>query len=367
MKVLHLIKSLGRGGAEMLLQETLKKHDKQAFEFHYIYFLPWKNQMVEGLQQQGGIVKNIPAKNNFYIVLKINEVIRYIRDNKIDLVHCHLPWAGFAGRYIHKRTGIPVIYSEHNKQERYHWITKYINKYSFNFQTKAIAVSADVAESIRKNIHPRIPVQTILNGVNVDFFVRNPAAGLETRKANGIAPDCIFIGTIAVFRFQKRLKEWIDVFKKMHQQFPSIRGCIVGDGILNPEIRAYLKEQGMEDAIIMPGLQTNVLPWLSAMDIFMMTSEFEGLPVALLEAMSMECAVVCTDAGGIKEVIRDQEDGFMVPLQQWTTLEQRLTKLLQHPEMIREYGAKARQRVIHSFSLQSMVQQTELLYKSILP
>lgn len=89
---------------------------------------------------------------NFYIVLKINEVIRYIRDNKIDLVHCHLPWAGFAGRYIHKRTGIPVIYSEHNKQERYHWITKYINKYSFNFQTKAIAVSADVAESIRKNI-----------------------------------------------------------------------------------------------------------------------------------------------------------------------------------------------------------------------
>ncbi len=121
----------------------------------------------------------------------------------------------------------------------------------------------------------------------------------------------------------------------------------------------------MEDKILFPALQTNVLPWLSVMNILMMTSEFEGLPIALLEAMSMECAVVCTDAGGIKEVIRDQQDGFMVAVDQWKELEKPLAYLLQHPEEIKLYGAKARQRVQESFSLKAMVQQTEIAYSSV--
>ena len=173
------------------------------------------------------------------------------------------------------------------------------------------------------------------------------------------------IGTIAVFRFQKRLKEWIDVFKIMHRKFPAIRGIVVGDGILNQEIRSYLKEQQMEEFILFPGLQTDVLPWLSAMDIFMMTSEFEGLPVALLEAMSMQCTAVCTDAGGIKEVIRNNKDGFMVPVKDWRELEKPLTYLLQNPAAIKDYGKKARLRVEESFSLRAMIKQIEDVYLSI--
>lgn len=367
MKVLHLIKSLGRGGAEMLLQETLKLHDQKAFEFHYIYYLPWKDQMVPGLEQAGAKVKNIPARNNIRIMLKTGEVIRYIKEHGIELVHCHLPWAGFAGRLIHKRTGVPVVYTEHNKQERYHFVTKFINKTTFNWQTKAIAVSADVEESIRKWIRPRIPVQTILNGVNTDHFVRNPEAGRQLRKEYGIDEHAVLIGTIAVFRFQKRLKEWIDVFKSLHAKNPSVRGCVVGDGILNQEIRDYLKQQGMEPYILFPGLKTDVIPWLSAMDIFMMSSEFEGLPIALLESMSMECAVVCTDAGGIKELIRDKQDGFLVPVEKWTELETHLQYLLNHTDEIRRYGKLARQRVVDAFSLKQMVRQLEDVYKETGP
>ena len=365
IKILHLIKSLGRGGAEMLLQETLKEHDKIKFEFHYIYFLPWKFQMVEGIEKAGGKVKNLSAGNNIMLILQIPKIIRYIKKNNIQFLHCHLPWAGFAGRIIHLMIRIPVIYSEHNKQERYHWITKLINKLTFNFQNKVIAVSADVASSIQHHIHPKIPVQTILNGVNMDQFIRKPETGSEIKHLNGIDNDCILIGTIAVFRFQKRLKEWIDVFKLMHKKYPGIRGCIVGDGILNAEIRSYLKEEGMENKIVLPGLQTNVLPWLSAMDIFMMTSEFEGLPIALLEAMSMECAVVCTDAGGIKEVIRNNIDGFLVPVDQWKELEKPIGYFLENPNNIKIFGGKARQRVKESFSLKSMVKELETLYNEV--
>lgn len=366
IKVLHIIKSLGRGGAEMLLQETLKEHDRHRFEFHYIYFLPWKDQMVEGLKAGNGIVMPMPAKNNLRIMTKYAAIISYIKENQIDLVHAHLPWAGFVSRLVHRFSKVPVIYSEHNIQDRYHWLTKKINRITFNWQTSVIAVSGDVAESIQKRIHPKIPVQTILNGVNTNSFVRDHQLRQEKRAKLGIGPDDILIGTIAVFRFQKRLKEWIDIISVLQKKYPQVKACIVGDGILKQEIMDHVKEMGMEERIIFPGLQTDVKPWLSAFDIFMMTSSFEGLPIALLEAMSMECAVVCTDAGGIKELIRHGEDGFLVPVDAWQEIEKPLEALITQPEKLAHYGSKARLRVETSFSMKNMVKQIENCYEQTL-
>ncbi len=366
IKILHIVKSLGRGGAEMLLQEVLEEHDLNVFEFHFIYFLPWKNQMVAGIEANGGIVKIFPATNNIRIITQVPKIIDYIKKNEIKLVHCHLPWAGFAGRLIYKLHNVPVMYTEHNIQDRYHFITKFLNKITFNWQTKVIAVSNDVAESIQKTIHPKIPVQIILNGVNTRTFVRNAEDRITKRKELGLKEDDIFIGVIAVFRFQKRLKEWIELFKAIHEKHPNLKGCIVGDGILKNEIMAHLKEMGMENHIIFPGLQPNVKPWISAFDIFMMTSSFEGLPIALLEAMSMECAIVSTDAGGIKEVIRPGIDGFTSPVAEWKQLENHLEYLITDKSALKQFSSQSRLRVQEAFSLKKMVLETEAAYCEIL-
>lgn len=364
MKVLQIVKSLGRGGAEMLLQETLKLHDQSYFEFHYIYFLPWKNQMVDGIEKAGGTVTNLPANNNLVIVFKIPSIIRYIRKNKIELIHCHLPWAGFAGRIIHKLTGLPVLYTEHNIQTRYHFMTRLLNKLTFNWQTGVIAVSNDVQASIHKNINSKIPVQTIVNGVDTDAFVRNPTLRQEKRNELGLKHEDVLIGTVAVFRFQKRLIEWLDLIAAVTKKFPQVRACIVGDGPLKGEITEHINSLGLEKHVILPGLQTEVMPWLSAFDIFMMTSSFEGLPIAMLEAMSMQCAVVSTDAGGIKELIRDGKDGFLVEVDEWKALEKPLTNLIQDAARMECFGAHARERVKDAFSMKVMVQTLEQLYKN---
>jgi len=361
-KILHIIKSLGRGGAEVLLQETLKLHNQDEFEFHYIYFLPWKNQMVEGIENAGGKVNLFRAKNNVQILFQIFNVISYIKKNKIELIHCHLPWAGFLGRLIYKLVNIPVFYTEHNKQERYHFITRTLNKITFNWQSKVIAVSDDVSHSIKSAIRPKIDVVTILNGVNTNFYKRDQTLGLQKRKEYLIDDNTVLIGTIAVFRFQKRLKEWVELFKMTHEKHPNIRGCIIGDGILKEEILNHVKTLGMQDYILFPGLQTNVKPWFSAIDIFMMTSSFEGLPIALLEAMSMECAIVSTNAGGIKEVIRNEKDGFTASVDEWTSLQKPLNYLIENPNERKIFGERARLRVTESFSIDIMVNQIELLY-----
>src|SRR5262245_10642750 len=97
--ILQIIKSLGRGGAETLLTETLRLHNQDRFEFHFIYFLPWKNQLVQDLQTNGGKVTCISANNNLQLMMRIPAVCRYIRKNNIKLVHSHLPWAGVLARF----------------------------------------------------------------------------------------------------------------------------------------------------------------------------------------------------------------------------------------------------------------------------
>ena len=88
---------------------------------------------------------------------------------------------------------------------------------------------------------------------------------------------------------------------------------------MEEEIKAEVKRLELEKSFF-PGLKTNVKPYFSAMDIFMMSCSFEGLPIALLEAMSMECAIVSTDAGGIKEVISDEKDGLICDVNEWKNL-----------------------------------------------
>jgi len=365
IRVLHIIKSLGRGGAEMLLPETLKLHDQQAFEFHYIYFLPWKSQMVSSIKEAGGEVTCMPAKNNLSVLLRSNKVKTYIRQHQISLIHCHLPWTGFMGRYLYRVEGVPVIYTEHNKQERYHPITRFLNRITFNEQAQVIAVSSDVKKSIQKNIRPKVKVSTILNGVNTQSFVKDLDAAKAIRKQLKIADSTVVIGTIAVFRSQKRLKEWIQVFKKVHEKHPDTHAVIVGDGLLRKEIEAEIAELNLQSCLSLAGLQPNVKPWLSAMDIFLMSSVFEGLPIALLEAMSMQCAIVTTDAGGIKEVIRNGQDGLMVSVDSWKELSHCVDQLLHDPLLIKKYGESARKRAEESFSLVEMVYQLENLYTNL--
>ena len=365
IKILHVIKSLGRGGAEMLLPETLKEHNQGQFEFHYIYFLPWKNQMVEAIEMAGGKVNCFSAKNNVQLLLQYLRISSYCKKHQIQIIHAHLPWAGFVSRLIHFKTGISLIYTEHNLQERYHRITKLINKWSFNFQTLAIGVSEDVTQSILKNIHPKIPCKTLLNGVNVQNFQRNDLGQRNfIRKQYGIPEDAILVGTVAVFRFQKRLDKWLEIMSEAIGKNPKIYGIIVGAGILEPEIYAKHKELNMEGKVFFTGLQTNVKPYYEAMDVFMMSSSFEGLPIALLEAMSMGCAIVSTDAGGIKEVLKNNENAIMVAVDDWRTLSSSILDLAKNPSQLAYFQNEARKRVIANFSIGTMVAQLESLYNS---
>lgn len=365
--VLHIIKSLGRGGAETLLPETLLKHDQKKFQFHYLYFLPWKYQMVEEIRNAGGKVTCFSANNNFQIVRQVFKIVNYVKQHNIRIIHCHLPWAGIVGRIVGRLTGVPVVYTEHNKWERYHKLTYYLNKLSFSSQHRVIAVSGDVASSIKAHYRNDKPeVQVVLNGINTEKYSASAYKGKDIRRELDIPPTAIVIGITCVFRVQKRLTTWLEIAKQLHDRFSNTAFIVVGDGVLHDEVHGKARALGIEHYVHFVGLQSEIRPYLKAMDIFMMTSEFEGLPIALLEAMSMECMPACTAAGGIPELIQNNGNGIVVPVDQPLSLADRLIEYLQQPTSVHELGKRARATVVEHFSMQKMVGELETIYDDLL-
>ncbi len=239
-----------------------------------------------------------------------------VREWRADVIHCHLPIAGVVGRVVGKMTGIPVVYTEHNTQERYHFLTRKLNLATLPWNRRIVACSDDVKRSIVQHTDlPDAAVLSLQNGVNTDRFSPAAISNLPVpEELQGIAGRKTIVGTVCVFRTQKRLHHWLELAADLYRQNPDLHFVIVGDGPEEENLRRQIAASGLTDACTLPGRLSEVRPWLRAMDIYLMTSAFEGLPIAMMEAMSMGLPVVATSAGGIAEAVRHGEDGFLRPV-----------------------------------------------------
>jgi glycosyltransferase involved in cell wall biosynthesis len=371
IKVLHLIKSLGRGGAEKLIPETALVHDKSKFEFHCLYFFHQEQNIVDELEKAGISVHLIPS-GNLGLFFQVKKVQKFIEQEGFDIIHAHLPWAGILSRFVGKNLTIPIVYTEHNTWDRYNKVSYWGNRLSFKNQDIAIAVSNEVVLSMQLNsiIDPykrggRLKVKVIQNGVNTDTFQR--IEDTSALKSNlGIPKKSAVIGKVAVFRSQKRLWLWVDIAFEILEHYPDTHFLLVGDGEWRERIEEQIKKSGKEKNFHLVGVQKNVIPYLSLMDIYLSTSEFEGLPIAMLEAMSCQVPVVATRAGGIGEVIQEGVQGHLTGIDDWKELKGFCQELLKNGNTLNHMGQEARKRVVEDFSMKKMVSELEEVYFSVL-
>lgn len=364
IRVFHLIKSLGRGGAEMLLTDGPGASDPARFEYGFGYFLPHKRALVPELERKFGHVVCFPAQGALGMLAQVRSLARELRAWRADIVHCHLPLAGVVGRLAGAMAKVPVIYTEHNVQERYHPATRLAARSTWRLQRQVIAVSADVKESIVRRFGERVPVRVIKNGVSLERFSRSEAARAELRARLGIAEDTVVVGSVAVFRKQKRLDLWLTAASLVLRSQPDARFLLVGDGPLRPQVEQQIRELGLSGKVLLPGLQSDVAAYLAAMDVYLMSSDFEGVPIALLEAMAMELPPVVTDAGGIPEVVVDEVSGFLRPRGDAGALAESLLRLITSgPERRAACGQRARARIAAEFSTARMMLEIEEVYR----
>jgi glycosyltransferase involved in cell wall biosynthesis len=191
-------------------------------------------------------------------------------------------------------------------------------------------------------------VEVVYNGVDLLRFAAPPPAD----------PAAVpVIGFCGVFRPEKQLPVLIEAFAQLRRQGLAARLLLVGDGPTMPECRARTEQCGVTEDVTFAGEQADVRAFLRRMDVFVLPSRNEAMPVALLEAMAMERAVVASNVGGIPEVIVDGESGLLTPSGDMQRLGSALAQLVTDPTLRRQLGIAARQRVEERFSLDAMMGQ----------
>lgn len=364
-RVYHLIKGLGRGGAERLLAEMLPFIDADRYEHSFSYFFAWKDAFVPLLEARGASPHCFRARNTVECLTMVPAVARHVRVTGADIIHCHMPIASVVGRLAGRLTKTPVVSTEHNLFERYHPLTRFASIRTWQMQRAVVAVSEEVRDSIVRHVGQGVPVTVVRNGIPVGAFERDALAGATVRSDIGVSPEEVLVGTMAVFRQQKRLDVWLDVAKLVLRQHPQVRFLLVGDGPLRRQVEERVARLGLGPFVKLVGLQEEVAPFLSAMDIYMMTSDFEGLPLALLEAMASRLPVVVTAVGGIPEVVHSGREGLICAPRDRECLARSVGDLVSDRGLREELANNGYERVLSKFGMARMVAELEAQYAAV--
>jgi glycosyltransferase involved in cell wall biosynthesis len=145
-----------------------------------------------------------------------------------------------------------------------------------------------------------------------------------------------------------------------------VHTVVVGDGPERAQLEALAGQLGLADRVHLAGHQQDVRPWLAALDVLVLSSDWEGMPNALLEAMAAGLPIVATAVGGVPEVVVDGATGLLVPPGDPSALAEAITRLLRDPDLRRTMGQAGRARVERRFSINETVRLTEELYATLL-
>lgn len=364
IKVAHVIRVFSYGGAEVLLREIFASPTFQQQVISDLFVLDHKKLGL--LPQVEGNIRNA----YYYRITTIKflfeyiKFLRHIAKGKYDIVHMHLPVAGWMGIVAKLFTGrqTKFIYSEHNLVTHYSKYNYNLSGLTYSYFDAVIYVSHEVGEVIKEqqkgNFFKTQKAVTILNGIDTDKF--NNSNKLTQQN------DTLTVGLVARFRPQKRVDRWAEVAAEVKKLSDKFSFLMVGDGPSDGLLRERMAELGLKENtdIQLPGQQTDTFAMYKKIDIFLLTSDFEGLPLALLEAMSCGCVPVVSDVGGIRQL---EFDGFGDKFQNFNAKEiaRQIVAYLDKQKWSIE-SKKSREFVVQNFSLHKQVDEILLLYKEML-
>jgi glycosyltransferase involved in cell wall biosynthesis len=355
-----LTKGLGRGGTERLLVDAVRHLDPARYRVEVAYLLPWKDALVDEIRRVGVPVHCLDAPRPTSVAW-LGRLRQLVRDHDIAIVHTHMPSPAVAARLALGPHRPAIVHTEHNLWGRYRPLTRWANRLTYRRNRAVIAVSDGVAESIRS----RVPVEVVLHGVEADRARDASTARSAARDKLGLGADEPVIGTVGNLTAKKDHANLLRAVGLVRAEVPTVRVVLVGSGPLEANLRRLVAALGLEAAVVFAGSRDDVPDVLPAFDVFTLSSRFEGLPIALLEAMSTGLACVATTVGGIPEVLTDGADGLLVPPEDPDRLAAALGALLGDARRRVELGRRAAQRAA-DFDVSGAVRQIERVYDEAL-
>jgi glycosyltransferase involved in cell wall biosynthesis len=362
-KILHVLLSMGMGGAETLVYNMVK-HSSFAGNKPIVCCLNSVGELGERLRGEGFTVYNHSsgAGTDWSLIGWIRDIIL---SEKVEVVHAHqysaffyaVPAAFLAGR-------AKCVYTEHGRlyPDERRWKRFLINPILAAGVTHIVSISSSTAGAMADMDNlPANRIKIINNGV--DFSLMNPPIDLaEKRRELGIAVSCRIIGSAARLEPIKNIPMMLRAFKRIHDVLPDTCLMIAGDGSQMQSLKALTGELGIDEAVKFIGLRFDMPEIYRLMDVFLLTSFTEGISVTLIEAMASGVPGVVTDVGGNPEVVVDAVTGFLVPLADEVLLSDRVVRLLSDPSLAARLSGQARKRVVERFGFDEMMSAYSDLY-----
>lgn len=282
------------------------------------------------------------------------------------IVHTHSTKAGLIGRWaawfagIKRRVHTIHGYAFHPHQSYPLWFIIYFLELITSFiTTHFICVSsADVQTGIR--LFPKFKYKYSIIRAAIDW---DPFTAYNNVPIQQTSHNQFIIGTIACFKKQKNLTDLIKAFHTAYQANKALRLEIIGDGILRNELEELIAMNGIQNVVTLHGWQKNVVPFMQAWHAFALTSLWEGLPCAIIEARLLKLPILAYNTGGIRDVIINNKNGFLYNQKDWAGLAQGMVELSTNKELykkMRNYNEN-----LLDYHATTMINNHIVLYKEL--
>lgn len=366
LNIVHICDHLGWEGSRMhgvkrLFAWMIPRFDASRFNVSLISLR--KKDLSADTLEEFGIDVTYMARHKFDPAT-FTALLKVLRDKHADLVHLHGYGATTFGRLCAWRMGIPAILHEHANHGDTPWFQKVADKVLAPHTDLAIAVSESTGEfTTRARLMPAERTKVVYLGAPLDEFARTRSAEevAAARQALGIVPGTMAIGTITRLMPAKGNRYLIEAAPKVLARHPNARFFIVGEGELQPELEAQAQALGLGDKLVFAGFTRDVAAALSAFEIVVFPSLWEGTPLTMFEALAMGKPIVATDADGLLDVLSDGRDALVVPKANADRLADAISRLVEHPELAAALGAESRKTGAR-YDIAAFVRKMERLY-----
>lgn len=366
IKILQAIRQGKVGGGETHVLDLVKELDKDKYESIILSFTD--GPMVDKLKADGFSTYVVHTEKPFnYKVWK--EVRKIVEEEKIDLIHAHGTRANSNTFSSAKAVKIPLIYTVHgwsfHPDQRP--VVKVIRTLSERFLVKVADKTICVSQSNLNEGKLKFPMPNatvIVNGINQVKF--NPDQKYKNiRTELNIAEDEVLVGYIARITAQKEPLTYLKAIAKVPAEL-KVKFLIVGDGDLKKQMLELAEQLNLNSRVIFQNFRDDIPAILNGIDIFCLPSLWEGLPIALLEAMAMRKAIIATAIDGTKDLVTHMENGILVPTYSPEKIAEAIQLLINDEPLRKQLGLRAGQTVKEKFNIMDMTRKVESVYESLL-
>ena len=373
--LLYVFDNMEFGGGERVFAQIINRLSSEQYNI-MVACLP-TGTFIEKIKGSEAQIKSFDMRNrfNFRVILQLSSLIKRER---VDIVHSQGARADFFARIAAKLASAPnVVSTVPMPVEGFdvHPIRKLIyiifSRFSERFVDRFMVVS-DALEKIMIEKHGLEPqkVVKIYNGIETDeYCISDEEIAYRRssfRKKSDLGENVPVIGVIGRLVWQKGFKYFIEAIPDVLKEFKDARFLLVGEGELEDELKMKSKKLKLEDKIIFTGFMDDIRDVLASIDIFVIPSLQEGLPVVLLEAMAMKKPIVAANIEGIMEILENSVSGLLVPPRDIKALAEAVINLLKHQDKANQMGLAARRVVEERFGVDTMVQQVKKVYEELL-